>query len=87
MGVRASKHALAEAAALLKVDTRTARAYLREVQRRANFPVPYATIVAAMRMADSVSVAAVAAVVSQSTHREEQSTEEQATQKQPRERR
>jgi hypothetical protein len=63
VAARQSKRALAEAAALLAADTGAARAYLRDVQRLAG-PLPYTTIVAAMRAAgraDTGTVAALAA--------------------------
>lgn len=49
MGPRPSKIALREAADLLGVPTSEAREYLRSVQHVAGFPVPYATVVEAMR--------------------------------------
>lgn len=64
MGARESKRALAEAAALLGTDTQAARVYLRDVQRLAG-PLPYATIVAAMRAVDSADAQAVAAVAAE----------------------
>jgi hypothetical protein len=60
MSARESKQALAEAAALLGTDTREARAFLRAVQRLAG-PLPYGTIVAAMRTTDHADAGAVAA--------------------------
>jgi hypothetical protein len=49
MAPRPSKIALLEAADLLGVPISQAREYLRSVQHVAGFPVPYATIVEAMR--------------------------------------
>jgi hypothetical protein len=57
--VRDSKRALAEVAALLGVDTPTARTYLRAVQHLAG-PVPYDQIAAAMRSVEDRSAEAVA---------------------------
>ena len=61
MAVRQSKQALADAAALLRTDTEAARVFLREVQSCAG-PIPYATIVAAMRAANRADVQVVAPV-------------------------
>lgn len=61
MAVRESKQALADATALLRTDTQAARVYLREVQRRAG-PLPYATIVAAMRAAGTTDAQVVATI-------------------------
>jgi hypothetical protein len=63
MAAKQSKRALAEAAALLATDTQAARAYLRGVQRLAG-PLPYATIVAAMRAVGHADASAVAASAS-----------------------
>jgi hypothetical protein len=49
MGLRPSKIALREAADFLGVTTSEARKYLRGVQHEVGFPVPYTTIVEAMR--------------------------------------
>ena len=73
MGARESKRALAEAAALLKTDTQAARVYLRDVQRFAG-PLPYATIVAAMRAADSSDVRNVAAVAAEMALQDERTS-------------
>jgi len=64
MAIRESKQALAEAAELLGTDTRTARLYLRRVQGIAG-PIPYGTIVTAMRRTDISQVEAVAAVAAE----------------------
>jgi hypothetical protein len=48
VAVRASKLALARAAALLGTDQKAARGYMRRVQALARTPIPYTTIVAAM---------------------------------------
>jgi hypothetical protein len=69
MAVRESKAALADAAALLGTDTKQARTYLRRVQHLAG-PVPYATIVLAMRQAETSEVEAVAAVTAELTSSE-----------------
>jgi hypothetical protein len=71
MRARESKRALAEATALLETDTQAARAYLRDVQRLAG-PLPYATIVAAMRAADSADAQVVAAVAAEKALQDEQ---------------
>jgi hypothetical protein len=55
MGPRPSKIALREAAELLGVTTSETREYLRGVQHVAGFPVPYATIVEAMRETGSAA--------------------------------
>jgi hypothetical protein len=62
--VRDSKRALADVAALLGVDTPTARTYLRAVQHLAG-PVPYEQIAAAMRSVEDRSAESVARVVSE----------------------
>jgi uncharacterized metal-binding protein len=64
MTVRESKLALAEVAALLGTDTPTARTYLRDVQHFAG-PVPFAKIVAAMRIAETTDAQSIAAVISE----------------------
>jgi hypothetical protein len=53
---------LAEVAALLGTDTRTARTYLRRVQHLAG-PTSYETIVSAMKRVDGYAAEEVAAVV------------------------
>jgi len=60
MSIRTSKQALADAAALLGCSRDEARAYFRSIQEEAGVPIPYATIVAAMRDGDLGSRAAVA---------------------------
>jgi len=60
MRPRPSKVALREAADLLGVPTSEAREYLRSVQHVAGFPVPYATIVEAMRETGTTAPAVVA---------------------------
>ena len=57
--MRDSKRALAEVAALLGVDTPTARTYLRAVQRLAG-PVPYEQIAAVLRSVEDRSAESVA---------------------------
>jgi hypothetical protein len=64
MAVRESKRALAEAAELLDTDTRNARLYLRRVQGIAG-PIPYGTIVTAMRRTDVSQIEAVAAMAAE----------------------
>jgi hypothetical protein len=49
MGIRRSKAALADAAELLGTSKADARVYLRRIQQIAGEPIPYATIVRAMR--------------------------------------
>jgi hypothetical protein len=70
MAVRESKQALAEAAGLLGTDTQKARAYLRHVQHIAG-PIPYGTIVRAMRRADISSVETVAALAAETARQDE----------------
>ncbi len=60
MPIRTSKKALADAAALLGCPRDEARAYFRSIQEEAGVPIPYATIVAAMRDGDLGNRAAIA---------------------------
>lgn len=60
--MRDSKRALVDVAALLGVDTPTARTYLRAVQHLAG-PVPYDQIAAAMRTVDDRSPESVARAI------------------------
>jgi hypothetical protein len=62
--VSESKQALREAARLLDVDTHNARLYLRRVQQITG-PVPYHTIVVAIREAQTFDVETVATAVKQ----------------------
>jgi hypothetical protein len=60
MPIRTSKQALADAAALLGCPRDEARTYFRSIQEEAGIPIPYATIVAAMRDGDLGNRAVVA---------------------------
>jgi hypothetical protein len=60
MAVRDSKLALGEAAAFLGQDRKAARNFLRQVQSVAKRPIPYRTIVEAMRQCQSDDLRAIA---------------------------